>query len=54
MCLHITLGENLGTGHFYLAKNRTFLLCVDTEDKPHRQKLLYLIINDEQLPKFIA
>src|ERR1700676_3255047 len=28
-CLQITLGENHGTGHFYLAKNRTFLLCVD-------------------------
>src|SRR5271154_5065085 len=25
----ITLGENHGSGHFYLAKNRTFLLCVD-------------------------
>ena len=30
MCLPITLGGNHGTGHFYLAKNRTFLLCVDT------------------------
>src|SRR5438552_2951195 len=30
MCLHITPGGNHGTGHFYLAKNRTFLLCVDT------------------------
>jgi hypothetical protein len=29
MCLRITLGGNHGTGHFYLAKNRTFLLCVD-------------------------
>jgi hypothetical protein len=27
---HITPGGNHGTGHFYLAKNRTFLLCVDT------------------------
>src|SRR5208282_2661613 len=26
----ITLGGNHGSGHFYLAKNRTFLLCVDT------------------------
>jgi hypothetical protein len=26
----ITLGENHGSGHFYLAKTRTFLLCVDT------------------------
>src|SRR5262245_24143713 len=25
-----TPGENLGSGHSYLAKNRTFLLCVDT------------------------
>src|SRR6266436_2207548 len=29
MCLPITPGENRGSGHFYLAKNRTFLLCVD-------------------------
>src|SRR5580693_5679309 len=28
----ITLGENHGSGHFYLAKTRTFLLCVDTRD----------------------
>ena len=26
-----TLGGNRGSGHFYLAKNRTFLLCVDTK-----------------------
>src|SRR5260370_20532924 len=31
MCLQITPGGNHGTGHFYLAKNRTFLLCVDTK-----------------------
>src|SRR6202158_1657199 len=30
MCLPVTLGEDHGSGHFYLAKNRTFLLCVDT------------------------
>src|ERR1700693_2350561 len=29
MCLLSTPGGNRGTGHFYLAKNRTFLLCVD-------------------------
>src|ERR1017187_5533829 len=29
MCLPVTLGENLGGGHFYLAQTRTFLLCVD-------------------------
>ncbi len=29
MYLQITLGENHGSGHFYLAKTRTFLLCVD-------------------------
>src|ERR1700691_2964298 len=29
MRLPITLGENHGSGHFYLAKNRTFLLCAD-------------------------
>jgi hypothetical protein len=28
--LPVTLGENHGSGYFYLAKNRTFLLCVDT------------------------
>jgi hypothetical protein len=32
MCLPITPGGNHGPGHFYLAKNRTFLLCVDTND----------------------
>jgi len=30
MYLQNTLGEDHGSGHFYLAKNRTFLLCVDT------------------------
>src|SRR6266446_2403461 len=30
MSLLITPGGNRGTGHFYLAKNRTFLLCVDS------------------------
>src|SRR5690348_9448233 len=29
-CLQNTLGEDHGSGHFYLAENRTFLLCVDT------------------------
>src|SRR5258708_35103418 len=29
MSPRITPGGNRGTGHFYLAKNRTFLLCVD-------------------------
>src|ERR1700719_3763250 len=29
MCLPNTLGEDHGSGHFYLAKTRTFLLCVD-------------------------
>src|SRR6202043_1543012 len=29
MCLPGTLGEDHGSGHFYLAKTRTFLLCVD-------------------------
>jgi hypothetical protein len=27
--LPITRGEKAGSGHFYLAQNRTFLLCVD-------------------------
>src|SRR5467141_1435041 len=30
MYLQTTLGENHGSGHFYLAKTRTFLLCVDS------------------------
>src|ERR1700680_355440 len=30
MCLPVTLGEDHGSGHFYLAKTRTFLICVDT------------------------
>src|ERR1700691_4737890 len=33
MRLQITLGENHGSGHFYLAKTRTFLLCVDTASR---------------------
>src|SRR5260370_16532836 len=33
MSLLSTPGGNRGTGHFYLAKNRTFLLCVDTRRK---------------------
>src|ERR1700682_4055241 len=34
MCPPFTPGGNHGTGHFYLAKNRTFLLCVDTKTRP--------------------
>ena len=30
MCLPNTPGGNLGSGSFYLAEKRTFLLCVDT------------------------
>src|SRR5215472_9583564 len=40
MCLPNTLGENLGGGRFYLAKKRTFLLCVDTNTKFEHQVLL--------------
>src|ERR1700686_3295655 len=29
MCLQSTLGGDHGSGQFYLAENRTFLLCVD-------------------------
>src|ERR1700722_8620293 len=29
MCLPVTRGESLGSGHLYLAQIRTFLLCVD-------------------------
>src|SRR5437870_2093959 len=34
LLLPTTLGGNRGSGHFYLAKNRTFLLCVDRPLKP--------------------
>ncbi len=34
MYLQTTLGEDHGRGHFYLAKTRTFLLCVDTNGTP--------------------
>jgi hypothetical protein len=34
MSLLSTPGGNRGTGHFYLAKNRTFLLCLDTTREP--------------------
>ena len=30
MPLQTTLGEDHGSGHLYLAKTRTFLLCIDT------------------------
>src|SRR5450432_4186846 len=33
MCPPLTLGGNHGPGHFYLAENRTFLLCVDTRSR---------------------
>src|ERR1700688_1519021 len=36
MCLPGTLGEDHGSGHFYLAKTRTFLLCVDTNLSPEQ------------------
>src|SRR5579863_5960713 len=35
-CLLSTLGESHGSGHFYLAKNRTFLHCVDTRHAAYR------------------
>jgi hypothetical protein len=35
MYLQITLGEDHGSGHFYLARNRTFLLCVDNSRWKH-------------------
>src|SRR5579863_2175412 len=38
MCLPSTLGEDLGSGHFYLAKTRTFLLCVDITEKPKNRR----------------
>jgi hypothetical protein len=36
MYLQITLGEDHGSGHFYLAKTRTFLLCVDMRKRVER------------------
>jgi hypothetical protein len=36
MYLQSTLGGDLGSGHFYLAENRTLLLCVDTKDRTQR------------------
>src|SRR5690242_19408871 len=36
-CLQNTLGEDHGSGHFYLAENRTFLLCVDTQTGSRRK-----------------
>src|ERR1700693_2109006 len=42
-CLPITLGENNGSGHFYMAKTRTFLLCVDRE-KSRMFALLFALI----------
>src|ERR1700676_2981078 len=35
MCLPSTPGGNRGTGHFYIAKKRTFLLCVDSTRRHH-------------------
>src|SRR5580698_5380427 len=40
MCLQTTPGEDYGSGHFYLAKNRTFLLCVDTRELVRGKRLL--------------
>jgi hypothetical protein len=37
MCPQITPGEDHGSGHFYLAKTRTFLLCVDIAASGIRQ-----------------
>src|ERR1700737_1491259 len=37
MCLPSTPGGNRGTGHFYIAKKRTFLLCVDTNAAIQRE-----------------
>src|ERR1700733_15815997 len=47
MCLPITLGENLGGGHFYLAQIRTFLLCVDTRILSRQPSLAQLLPADE-------
>src|ERR1700674_2826728 len=55
MCLLITPGGNRGTGHFYLAKNRTFLLCVDSKPcvvSPHCEPLV--IPNSAESPSALA
>jgi len=33
----------LNTGHFHLAKNRTFLLCLDSDDKKYLSNA-YLVL----------
>src|SRR5438445_315867 len=49
--LPITLGGNLGSGHFYLAENRTFLLCVD---KSSRHSVYAGEKGDQPLPRLPA
>jgi len=46
MCLQITLGEDLGSGHFYLAENRTFLLCVDRVGQVPNVVLVERLVRD--------
>ena len=48
MCLQITLGEDHGSGHFYLAKTRTFLLCVDMRVCITRNLVRHRILYSEQ------
>src|ERR1700686_3786037 len=38
-CPPLTLGGNHGPGHFYMAENRTFLLCVDRNLLPKQPGL---------------
>jgi hypothetical protein len=50
MCLPITLGENHGSGHFYLAQTRTFLLCVDTNLPPEQVLGEINLVNYRAIP----
>src|ERR1700730_11808882 len=52
MCLRITPGGNRGTGHFYLAKNRTFLLCVDSMAQRWRKDGIGRVAARRQSPRW--
>src|SRR5690348_11954171 len=56
-CLQNTLGEDHGSGHFYLAENRTFLLCVDIweisnsggETSWKKRNVMRIVVGDEAI-----
>ncbi|MGC1658946.1 MAG: hypothetical protein WA737_02910, partial [Candidatus Acidiferrales bacterium] len=54
MCLPITLGGNHGSGHFYLAQNRTFLLCVDTRARVRTAQNLAHLFGGGLFPNLAA